>query len=73
MFYTRAGCHLCDEAAEVVRAVCEPRDVDVEVVDIDTDAHLRELYGDEVPVVTVDGSVVGFWRIDPDVLAQALS
>lgn len=73
MFYTRSGCHLCDEAADVVRAVCEPRGVDVEVVDIDTDPELRERYGDEVPVVTVDGGVVGFWRIDPQVLAQALS
>jgi len=73
MFYTRSGCHLCDEAAEVVHAVCGPLGVDVEVVDIDTDASLRERYGDEVPVVTVDGAVAGFWRIDPDVLAQALS
>ena len=57
----------------MVRAVCGPRDIDVEVVDIDTEASLRELYGDEVPVVTVDGAVVGFWRIDAEVLAQALS
>jgi glutaredoxin len=73
MFYTRAGCHLCDEAAEVVSAVCGPRGVDVEVVDVDGDVDLRERYGDEVPVVTVDGAVVGFWRIDPELLAQALS
>lgn len=73
MFYTRAGCHLCDDAYDVVRAVCDERGAEVSVIDVDADPALRERYGDEVPVVTVDDAVVGFWRIDPQVLAQALS
>jgi len=74
--YTRAGCHLCDDAHGVVTAVlaqmgADP--VDFQVVDIDTDPALRERYGDQVPVVTVAGATVGFWRIDPEVLRQALA
>ena len=34
---------------------------------------LRQLYGEQVPVVTVDGATVGFWRIDADVLREALA
>jgi len=71
--YTRAGCHLCDDALEVVAAVCAASGSDYELVDIDTDAGLRDQYGDQVPVVTVDGATVGFWRIDKDVLTQALA
>jgi len=71
--YTREGCHLCEDALEVVAAVCAAQGADYQLVDIDADAELTERYGDQVPVVTVDGATVGFWRIDPQVLAQALA
>lgn len=72
--YTRAGCHLCDDARAVVDAVCTAQGVaPAQYVDIDTDPQLRERYGNQVPVVTVGGQTVGFWRIDPDILRQALS
>jgi len=71
--YTRAGCHLCDDALEVVAAVCAASGSDYQLVDIDNDPELRERYGEQVPVVTVDGATVGFWRIDQGVLTQALA
>ncbi|MCA1631093.1 MAG: glutaredoxin family protein [Acidobacteria bacterium] len=55
-FYTRAGCHLCDEAkAEIARAGC-PHLFDLEEIDIDTDPRLASLYGYDIPVVTIDGA-----------------
>jgi len=71
--YTREGCHLCDDALEVVAAVCEASGSGYQLVDIDNDPELRERYGEQVPVVTVDGAIVGFWRIDQGVLTQALA
>jgi len=71
--YTRAGCHLCDDALAVVAAACEASGTTYALVDVDTQPALREQYGEKVPVVTVDGEVAGFWRIDPQVLAQALA
>lgn len=71
--YTRAGCHLCDDALEVVAAACEASGSEYQLVDVDASQELRERFGDQVPVVTVDGQTVGFWRIDPQVLAQALA
>lgn len=71
--YTRAGCHLCDDALEVVAAACQASGSDYQLVDIDESPALREQYGEKVPVVTVDGATVGFWRIDAQVLAQALA
>ncbi len=73
ILYTRAGCHLCDEAREVVSRTCAALDQDWTESDVDADPELRARYGDEVPVATVDGEVVGFWRIDPERLREALS
>jgi glutaredoxin len=72
VLYTRDGCHLCEEARTVVEKVCADAGAEWSEVDIDRDALLRGQYSDEVPVVTVDSQVVGFWRIDPQVLRDAL-
>ena len=71
--FTRTSCHLCDDALEVVAAACAASGTEYELVDIDTNPELRERYGDQVPVVTVDGAMVGFWRIDADILRGALA
>ena len=70
--YTRRDCHLCDDARVVVQQVCAAAGVDVHEVDVDSDPELAARYGDEVPVVTVDGEVVGFWRISPQAVREAL-
>lgn len=72
LLYGRTGCHLCDEARAVVVAVTRELGVDVEEIDVDSDPDLVRRYGDEVPVVCVDGRQIGFWRIDPARLRAAL-
>lgn len=67
----RAGCHLCDEARQVVREVCERVGATWEERDVDADPALSR-FGDLVPVVMVDGIQQGFWRIDPERLERAL-
>ncbi|HYY58643.1 MAG TPA: glutaredoxin family protein [Pyrinomonadaceae bacterium] len=53
--YTRAGCHLCEEAKrEILAAGCAERYV-LEEIDIDDDPALRERYGWEIPVITING------------------
>jgi glutaredoxin len=53
--YTRAGCHLCEEAKKVLDAARVRAPFELEVVDIDADAELRRLYDVEVPVIAIDG------------------
>jgi glutaredoxin len=73
--FTRPGCHLCDDAREVVRQVCADAGEDWVEVDIEDDASgsLVERYGDYVPVVEVDGVQQGFWRVDGARLARRLA
>jgi glutaredoxin len=53
--YTREGCHLCDEAAHLLRRLAPEFGLDVEEVDIDSDPALLERYWDSIPVVALDG------------------
>lgn len=69
---TRQGCHSCAPAVAAARRVCEPREVAVREVDVDSDAELRGEYGDRVPVVLVDGAEHGYWKVDEARLAAAL-
>jgi hypothetical protein len=73
ILYTRVGCHLCDDARDVVATTCAALGETWEEVDIDGDPDLRARYTDDIPVVTVDGLTIGFWRIDPERLRGALS
>ena len=73
----KPGCHLCDDAREVVRTVIGelPADgpaVTVEERDILQDPELHEKYVEEIPVVLIDGRVHTYWRVDPVRLRPAL-
>ena len=72
-FYTRRGCHLCDEARQVVARVCAELGETFAEVDIDTDPELRERFTEEVPVTFVDGRQHDFWRVDEARLRTALA
>ena len=56
IFYTKPGCHLCEEArAEIGNAGCEGL-YTYEEVDILSDPDLERRYGYDIPVVLVDGT-----------------
>lgn len=70
---TRQGCHLCEQAIEVVAAVCAETGESYDTRDVDADPELRRLYTDQVPVTFVDGAQHDFWRVDPARLRAALT
>jgi glutaredoxin len=67
--YTRAGCHLCEVAAQTLTRMGEPF---VEI-DISGDGELEADYGDRIPVIMLDGKEHGYWRVEEDRLRKALS
>ncbi|WP_291378045.1 glutaredoxin family protein [Demequina sp.] len=72
VLYTRKGCHLCDNARQLVLEVCAENGVAWREVDIDTDPAVRARLSDLTPVVEVDGVQVGYWRIRPELVRLAL-
>ena len=71
--YGRPGCHLCEDAREVVARVCADLGESFVEISIDDDPELRALYGEEIPVTLVDGRRHDFWRVDEARLRAALS
>jgi glutaredoxin len=47
-FYSRPGCHLCDDARRQLE-LAEPG-LEIEEVDVDSDPDLRQRYGHDIPV-----------------------
>jgi glutaredoxin len=56
--YGKPGCHLCEEAREVVLDVRSRRPFDLEEVDITRDPVLEARYRERIPVVAIDGREV---------------
>lgn len=73
VLFGRPGCHLCDEAREVVRPlVREAGDVEVVEVDIEADDGLLRAYLERIPVVELDGRIVSELAPDASALRAAL-
>lgn len=70
---TRIACHLCAPVRDVVGEVCRETGTQWAERDVDDDAEMRAEYGDQVPVVLVDGVVVASLRLEPDTLRRALN
>lgn len=51
ILYTRAGCHLCEDAEKLLRRY----GLIPKLVDIDTDPELTNRYNLTIPVVEIDG------------------
>jgi glutaredoxin len=71
--YTRAGCHLCEDAKAVLDRVREQTGEGYAEVDISTDPELTAEYGDRIPVVLLDGREHGYWRVEEQRLLRDLA
>ncbi len=71
--YTRAGCHLCDEAKQVLAAARRHVEFTYEERDIDADDELRRLYNEEVPVIAIDGRKAFKYRVDMNEFLKRLA
>jgi glutaredoxin len=73
VLYTKMDCGLCEDAEAMLRRVRRRIAFDLERVFIDNGSELLELYGDRVPIVTVDGKEVASAPVDEASLVTALS
>ena len=73
----KPGCHLCDDAREVIDAVRAElsRDgiaTEFEELDILRDEGLARLHSENIPVVQINGRRHAIWRVDPARLRAAV-
>jgi glutaredoxin len=66
VLYTRDGCHLCEEAQEVLSEF----GMSPTIVDIDADENLRVRFNTCVPVIEIDGQIRFRGRVEPRLLKR---
>ncbi len=64
--YSHHGCHLCEDAVKTLESMREELAFEIEIIYIDGDAELEKLYGNEVPVIHINGEHHDFYKVDPE-------
>ena len=72
VLYSRAGCHLCDVARDVLEAERSRSTFELVEVDVAGDDDLERTYGIRVPVVQIDGEERFEYEVDPAGLAAVV-
>lgn len=71
--YSRRGCHLCEIVKESLVKLEKRGGFRWREIDVDSDAEIRRLYTDEVPVVFVNGRKAFKYRMDEKEFLRKLS
>ncbi len=71
--YSREGCHLCDDAVEILwSAMYQPYLPVPEIIDIDEDPELQAKFDVLIPVIEFDGEIRFKGRIDENLLRRLI-
>jgi len=71
--YAKPGCHLCDEMKALVARVAVRVPLTLEEVDVTRDPALLAEYGEQIPVLFIDGRKAAKHRIDERALERRLT
>jgi glutaredoxin len=63
--YSRHGCHLCESAVETLTPLSKEFDFQIDVIYIEGNQELLNLYSDQIPVIHIDGKHHDFYKVDP--------
>ncbi len=72
-FYTKAGCHLCEEARDMLDDIAAETTYELTEVDIRSNPDIFETYRYRIPVIIIDNDIVLEGRIEFRDLVQALN
>ena len=62
--YSRPGCQLCDDAETVIERVQGRFNFALRIINIETDPELEKAYGEQIPVVFINGNKAFKYRVD---------
>ena len=72
-FYSKPGCHLCDEALPMVQRLARRYGLELTKVNIESDAQLAERHGERIPVLELDGEELGWGRLSERAITRKLA
>lgn len=62
--YSRSGCHLCENALDLLTPLTKTLDFEIQEKLIDGSKELEALYGQLIPVVHINGEYFSHFRVD---------
>lgn len=71
-FYTRPGCHLCEDARLMLKLVQEDVSFEINEMNIEEDDALHEKYMLMIPVVEFEGEIIQYGQVDYATILEAL-
>ena len=69
--YTKAGCHLCEDARSVLNDIAASMSFELTEIDIRSDMHIFAQYRYRIPVILIDETIIAEGRIEYSDLTQA--
>jgi glutaredoxin len=72
VLYGRPGCHLCDDAREILLRVRESVPFELREIDIEGDDALHAAYLERIPVVAIDGIEMFEFFVDESALRASV-
>jgi glutaredoxin len=73
VFYTKAGCHLCEEARDMLDDIAAEIVYNLTEIDIRSDPAIFEEYRYRIPVIIIDNETIVEGRIEYRDLAKAFA
>ena len=70
--YTKADCHLCEQALGALTEIRAELAFELEVLDITLDDGLHRMYFERIPVICVDGEELCEYFVDAELLRERL-
>ena len=68
--YTRRDCCLCEEMKSVIREAKASCPITLDEIDVDSSAEFQVLYGEEVPVLFINGRKAFKYRVTARALQE---
>jgi glutaredoxin len=70
-FYIKAGCHLCDDARDMLDEIATQTPYELTEIDIRCDTELFERYRYRIPVIMLNETLAAEGRVDYNELTHA--
>jgi glutaredoxin len=64
--YSRHGCHLCEAALRTLEELQEELNFVIDEIFIDANQELEDKYGEQVPVILINGEPHDFFKVEPE-------
>lgn len=70
--YGRTGCHLCQDALTILDSMKQELEFEVEEILIEGNPELEQLYGEQIPVIHINGVHHDYGRVVPERFRSSL-